>query len=181
MLAGMKRLSIIAVLLFGGCATTTIDVYFSPRGGAEAAIVSEVQKAECSLYVMAYGFANDDIIDALVEANASGKRLFLVLDRTNKNSPKLQKIRKSGGEIKIDARHRIMHDKVIIIDGKTVITGSYNFSKNAELYNSENLLIIRSPELVEKYERHFWDWSPIRSKRFFNSADNGVKIWHIIQ
>lgn len=157
MLAGMKRLSIIAVLLFGGCATTTIDVYFSPRGGAEAAIVSEVQKAECSLYVMAYGFANDDIIDALVEANASGKRLFLVLDRTNKNSPKLQKIRKSGGEIKIDARHRIMHDKVIIIDGKTVITGSYNFSKNAELYNSENLLIIRSPELVEKYERHFWE------------------------
>ena len=81
----------------------------------------------------------------------------MVLDRTNKNSPKLQKIRKSGGEIKIDARHRIMHDKVIIIDGKTVITGSYNFSKNAELHNSENLLIIRSPELTEKYERHFWE------------------------
>ena len=38
MLAGMKRLSIIAVLLFYGCATTNIEVYFSPRGGAEAAV-----------------------------------------------------------------------------------------------------------------------------------------------
>ncbi len=45
--------------------------------------------------------------------------------------------------------------KVIIIDHKIVITGSYNFSKAAETKNAENLLIIHSPELTALYEANF--------------------------
>jgi phosphatidylserine/phosphatidylglycerophosphate/cardiolipin synthase-like enzyme len=37
------------------------------------------------------------------------------------------------------------------IDGQTVITGSFNFTKAAEEKNAENLVIIKSPELAKLY------------------------------
>jgi phosphatidylserine/phosphatidylglycerophosphate/cardiolipin synthase-like enzyme len=49
-----------------------------------------------------------------------------------------------------------MHHKVIVIDGETVVTGSYNFSKNAETRNNENLLIIKgNREIAEAYLAEF--------------------------
>jgi phosphatidylserine/phosphatidylglycerophosphate/cardiolipin synthase-like enzyme len=35
-----------------------------------------------------------------------------------------------------------------VIDGETVMTGSFNFSANAECCNAENLLVIHRPELA---------------------------------
>lgn len=57
----------------------------------------------------------------------------------------------SGIETWIDAKHRIAHNKAMVIDGRIVITGSFNFTKSAETGNAENLLVIRSPELTKKY------------------------------
>ena len=51
----------------------------------------------------------------------------------------------------IDNKHEIAHNKVMVIDNGVVITGSFNFTKAAEEKNGENLLIIRSKELAQKY------------------------------
>jgi phosphatidylserine/phosphatidylglycerophosphate/cardiolipin synthase-like enzyme len=52
--------------------------------------------------------------------------------------------------------HAIAHNKIIIVDGATLITGSFNFTKQAEDTNGENLLIIAArPKLVEAYEKNF--------------------------
>ena len=56
-----------------------------------------------------------------------------------------------GIPVRIDAQHAIAHNKIMVIDGATVITGSFNFTKNAEENNAENLLVIRSPDLAAKY------------------------------
>ncbi len=56
-----------------------------------------------------------------------------------------------GIPVRIDAQHAIAHNKVMVIDGQTLITGSFNFTKAAEENNAENLLVIRSPELAAKY------------------------------
>ena len=48
----------------------------------------------------------------------------------------------------IDANHAIAHNKVIVIDGEIVLTGSFNFTKAAQEKNAENLLIIRDPALA---------------------------------
>lgn len=53
--------------------------------------------------------------------------------------------------MKIDAAHAIAHNKVMIIDGETVITGSFNFTKAAEEKNAENLLVIHDRALATKY------------------------------
>lgn len=39
----------------------------------------------------------------------------------------------------------------MVIDGQTVITGSFNFTKAAEEHNAENLLILKDPELAKRY------------------------------
>ena len=51
----------------------------------------------------------------------------------------------------LTTKHAIAHNKIIVIDGKTVITGSFNFTKAAEEKNAENLLIIKSTELAKIY------------------------------
>jgi phosphatidylserine/phosphatidylglycerophosphate/cardiolipin synthase-like enzyme len=51
----------------------------------------------------------------------------------------------------IDSVNGIAHNKIMIIEQETVITGSFNFTRAAEEYNAENLLIIRSKELAREY------------------------------
>jgi phosphatidylserine/phosphatidylglycerophosphate/cardiolipin synthase-like enzyme len=48
-----------------------------------------------------------------------------------------------------------MHHKVLLIDGEFVITGSYNFSNNAELRNDENTLILYNPDIAGMYQAEF--------------------------
>lgn len=55
----------------------------------------------------------------------------------------------------IDPSHARAHDKVVVIDHETVITGSFNISKSAETQNSENMLIIRSTELARLYRENW--------------------------
>ena len=61
----------------------------------------------------------------------------------------------AGIPVKIDAQHAIAHNKVMIIDDETVITGSFNFTKAAEDNNAENLLIIHDKKLAERYIKNW--------------------------
>jgi len=63
----------------------------------------------------------------------------------------------AGIETMIDAKHAIAHNKVIVIDGSVVITGSFNFTKAAEEKNAENLLVIRDAGLAGKYVGNWKD------------------------
>lgn len=55
----------------------------------------------------------------------------------------------------IDDAHRINHNKVMVIDQQTVITGSFNFTKSAELYNAENLLLLEDRGLAQRYANNW--------------------------
>jgi phosphatidylserine/phosphatidylglycerophosphate/cardiolipin synthase-like enzyme len=53
-----------------------------------------------------------------------------------------------------------MHNKFIVIDEDTIMTGSYNFTTNAEENNRENLIIIPNKIVAQKYYKQFniyWD------------------------
>jgi len=59
--------------------------------------------------------------------------------------------------VKIDSEHAIAHNKVMVIDGVTVITGSFNFTKAAEENNAENLLVIHDKALADRYMKKWQD------------------------
>ena len=54
-------------------------------------------------------------------------------------------------ETTYDKNHAIDHNKVLVLDGKTVITGSFNWTVSAEERNAENLLIIHDRQLAGAY------------------------------
>ena len=130
-----------------------IEVYFSPHGGCTAAVVREIGEAQKTLLVQAYSFTSAPIADAVAEAHRRGVAVAVLLDksqRTEKYSS-ADFLLHNGVTTLIDDDHNIAHNKIMIIDGRTVITGSFNFSKNAENENAENLLVIRDEKLAAIY------------------------------
>jgi phosphatidylserine/phosphatidylglycerophosphate/cardiolipin synthase-like enzyme len=141
---------------------TPVQVYFSPHGGCKEAIVEALNHAKTEVLVQAYSFTSALIAKALVEAHKRGVHVEVVLDKSNKNKrgkySAADFTAHAGISTYIDAAHAIAHNKVMIIDKETVITGSFNFTKAAENNNAENLLIIRSKDLakeyIENWEKH---------------------------
>lgn len=129
------------------------SVYFSPRGGAQDALVDEIGKARMNIYVQAYSFTSNPIIAALIEAHQRGVKVEILLDKSQRgdNPSSIGLVKKIGIPTFIDSRHGIAHNKIMIIDDKTLVTGSFNFTKAAEERNAENLLIIYSSELARLY------------------------------
>lgn len=133
------------------------EIYFSPKGGAETAISRNIREATEDISVLAYSFTSDYICDSLILAYKKGVHIRVILDKsqlTAKNS-KIQRLKDAGIPLYIDHTHAIAHNKVIIIDRRVAITGSYNFTKSAEERNAENLLIIHSCSLSAKYLQNF--------------------------
>ncbi|WP_075355221.1 phospholipase D family protein [Desulfovibrio sp. DV] len=165
----MKKI-FIAICFLSICATsyaydltlkdTPVSIYFSPKGGAQQALVDAIGTAKESIYVQAYSFTSAPIAKALIDAAQRGIKLEAILDKSQRKATYTGAtfLKNEGIPVWIDAKHAIAHNKVMIIDGATVITGSFNFTKAAEEKNAENLLIIRDSGLaklyLENWERH---------------------------
>lgn len=150
--------------------TGTIEVAFSPRSGATAAIIKAIAEARSSMLVSAYSFTSKEIASALLAAKKRGVSVKIILDKSQMSQSYSSStfFMNQGFDMRIDAKHAIYHNKVIIIDDKTVITGSFNFTKAAEMKNAENVIIIRNnPELAKRYTenwRHHWQESTVPSR-----------------
>lgn len=157
----MRRILVLLLCLFvtGSAVTATAaptrnwQVYFSPKGGCTDAVVTALAQARTNVLVQAYSFTSAPIAKALADAHKRGVQVQVVLDksqRTEKYSSATF-LRNNGIPTFIDAKHAIAHNKVMVIDGRTVITGSFNFTKAAESSNAENLLIIEDQALAARY------------------------------
>lgn len=147
------RIFILAWLFTVSALAGDIQVYFSPKGGCTEAVVESLNKATNSVLVQAYSFTSAPIAKALVDAHKRGVDVRVILDKSNKTATYSSADFVAHAKIAtfIDAKHAIAHNKIMILDGQTVITGSFNFTKAAEQSNAENLLVIHDKELAEKY------------------------------
>jgi phosphatidylserine/phosphatidylglycerophosphate/cardiolipin synthase-like enzyme len=136
-----------------------IRAYFSPKGGCQEAIVAELKSARREILVLAYSFTADPLTFGLVDAKKRGLNVEIVLDKSNEleRYSDMHFFIENSMDVKVDHDHAIAHNKVIIIDGKTLITGSYNFTNQAEHENAENIVIIKGhPELINAYRTYFF-------------------------
>jgi len=139
-------------------ATGTVDVYFSPKGGAAEAIIREIDHARKDIFIQAYSFTSAPIAKALVNAHKRGVRVEVLLDKSQRTSKYSSSdfFAHAGIPTFIDSSHAIAHSKIMIIDGSTLITGSFNFTRAAEEKNAENLLIFKGNKpLADRYIENF--------------------------
>ena len=151
----MKRLLCLLILAVPACNHAAdapprplppISVHFSPNGGCTDAIVKEIHNAQTSILVQAYSFTSTPIAKALVDAHKRGLKIEVILDKSQRTEKYSEAdfLHNMGIQVKIDAKHAIAHNKVMVIDEGVVITGSFNFTRAAEENNAENLLVIRA-------------------------------------
>lgn len=147
-------------------------VWFSPNGGATDACVTTLNGAKRTVYVQAYSFTSAAIAKALVDARQRGLVVEVILDKSQRGEHYTEAdfISHAGIPTYIDARHAIAHNKIMIIDGEIVITGSFNFTKSAEENNAENLLILRDPALAARYYRN-WQEHKVHSDVFISRSE----------
>lgn len=147
--------------------STPVQIFFSPQGGCTEAIVNEIGNAKSEIYVQAYSFTSKEIAEAVIKAHKKRIHVEIMLDKSNLSA------KYSAGDYTahmgiityIDDKHAIAHNKIIILDKETVITGSFNFTKAAEEKNAENLLMIKSKELAKRYIEN-WENHKKHSHRY---------------
>jgi len=146
------------------------SVYFSPQGGCPQAIIKELDGAKKEVLVQAYSFTSTPIAKALVKAHQRGVKVKVILDKCqNQKRRKYSSadfLAQCGIPTVVDAAHAIAHDKVMVIDGESVMTGSFDLTPGAEEQNAENLLVIRDRELLGRYTQNFWEHE-VHSEPYF--------------
>lgn len=127
-------------------------VYFSPAGGCTESVVGAIHRAGKEIRVQAYSFTSAPIAAALVDAHRRGVDVRVILDRRQAAGVgcRGQELAAAGILVATDGKHPIAHNKLILIDGRWVITGSFNFSAQAER-NAENLLVLDDAGLALRY------------------------------
>lgn len=139
---------------------TEIEAYFSPEDGIASKIVELIDNAQESIDFLAYSFSAGDISEAMIARAQAGVTLAGVFDKTQaaatESSSAYFVLQSAGLDVRLDSSPQNMHDKIILIDGRIVITGSYNFSAAAENQNDENILIIHNTDIAGLYQQDFW-------------------------
>jgi phosphatidylserine/phosphatidylglycerophosphate/cardiolipin synthase-like enzyme len=143
-------------------AGTLIQALFSPEDDAADFLTDVVQQAESSIYFMAFSFTQDDIGNAMIERYQSGVTVSGIFETRASETEysELTAFYCLDMPVRQDGNPRTFHHKVIILDELWVVTGSYNFSENADESNNENLLIIENADIAALYLQEFerrWD------------------------
>ena len=131
--------------------------YFSPQDSPERYVVERIAQAKESVRFLTFSFTSDLITEAMIARQEAGLRVEGVMEQRNAEGvgSEYGKLRMAGIEVLRDGNCYTMHHKIIIIDERTVITGSFNFTARANELNVENLLIIDDPAIAARYSEEF--------------------------
>jgi phosphatidylserine/phosphatidylglycerophosphate/cardiolipin synthase-like enzyme len=133
---------------------TPVEIYFSPDDGVAGRILELLNLAHESIYFMAFSFTSDDLAKAIIDRQIAGVEIGGIMDGDQLKmniGNEYENFRKNYLDVLLDANPGLMHHKVIIIDKRIVITGSYNFTASAEAKNDENIIIIFDSDIAAQY------------------------------
>lgn len=152
----------------------TVQALFAPAMDVPAQVIARIRAARESIAFLAFAFTHDGIGTAMVERARAGVRVRGVVESLQSDRPEgeLGRFRaagltaeqpagqpgaacRDGPGVLTDGNTGLMHHKVIIIDGRTVVFGSFNFTRNAAEDNDENLLIVDSPAIATRFLEEF--------------------------
>ena len=136
---------------------TPVDVFFAPEDDAMDRLVPLVRMAKDEIRFMAFSFTHDGLGEELVRQSRRGVDVQGVFEdrNTNDDYTELHRLACNGLDVRVDGNPATMHHKVFIIDGKIIVTGSFNFSNNANNSNDENMVFLNNDTIAQAYLREF--------------------------
>lgn len=134
----------------------TIETLFCPEDNCKERVIDTINNAKSSIYFMLFYMTDRDIANIIIKKHQQGIKIKGILEKRNNNKwSQFNYLNNSNIDIILDKNNANLHHKVFIIDNKTVITGSYNPTKNGNLHNDENILILHNREIASKYLEEF--------------------------
>lgn len=135
---------------------TAVEAHFD--NDCEKALIGEIEKSKKDIRIAIYSFTRFSIANALKKAAQSGVQIKVIWDKTQYDSSEYsEKIKGILQDAKIEVfifeGEPKMHHKFAIIDSKTVVTGSFNFTTSAAKFNYENMVIIKETGVAEKFSK----------------------------
>ena len=136
---------------------TNIQVLFSPEDKAISHIIPYIQAAKKSIRFMAFTYTQEQLGKAMLDAMKNGVSVSGVFEATGSDSEysQMTPLFCAKAPVRQDGNPSFMHHKVIIIDEHIVITGSLNFTDNADQQNNENVIIIDNADIAKLYTAEF--------------------------
>lgn len=136
---------------------TILQILFSPEDKAISHIIPYVQSAKKSIRFMAFTYTQPLLGQAMLDALKNGVDVSGVFEATGADSVYGQMTPLYCGKalVRTDGNPAFLHHKVIVIDERIVITGSLNFTDNADQSNNENVIIIDNAEIAKLYTAEF--------------------------
>jgi phosphatidylserine/phosphatidylglycerophosphate/cardiolipin synthase-like enzyme len=137
-------------------------VFFSPGDQCRDAIIHHLDNSLSSIKICVFTISDDRISDMILHRHARGMKIQIITDNDKcyDLGSDIEKLCKAGIEVRVDKTPYHMHHKFAIIDNKTVLTGSYNWTLSAARYNHENILVTSDKDVVSKFKGEFdklWD------------------------
>ena len=136
---------------------TLIQIYFSPEDDVLDRIIPIVAGAQTNIRFLAFSFTDYPLAKAMIDRYTAGVDVAGVYEKTGSETEgaELRTFFCALVPVRQDGNPRFLHDKLIVVDNRIVITGSFNFSNNATDNNDENVIIIDSPEIAALYMQEF--------------------------
>lgn len=175
---------ILAVLHSASWASTLTnaqyEICFTPGQQCTKLITDNINAANHSIFLQAYSFTSSPIAKAIVDAKNRGVEVKVLLDKSQVNNSRYSSstyLQNNGVSVYVDHKPAIAHNKIIIIDEKTTITGSFNFTKAAEYRNAENVIIITDKVVAQKY-LHNWNYRYRQSMAVLSYLGKRATVQH---
>ncbi len=167
-LAGVYRQEVLEVLgdgpseFQGGKVNEFFELHFAPDERLDSVLASQIRKAQDSIDIAMFGLTERKVQKELIKALERGVKVNIVTEQKMANKTPLdEKVEQAGAKV-VRAANRVgpysaMHHKYAVVDGKRLITGACNWTKNGTRYSDEDILVVDSEALARQYQENFRD------------------------
>lgn len=138
-----------------------VESYFSPSDRTTTQVKNTLRRSSADVAFALFSFTRRDIADTLIARKNAGKRVRGVMD-SNVDPEQFNYLTANAIDVKLEPTATLLHHKYAIVDGTRgssgpnwAITGSANWSNNAENSNNENILIVQSSRVANLYLQEF--------------------------
>eukprot|EP01113_Clastostelium_recurvatum_P036190 TRINITY_DN512_c0_g1_i2.p1 TRINITY_DN512_c0_g1~~TRINITY_DN512_c0_g1_i2.p1 ORF type:complete len:164 (-),score=37.25 TRINITY_DN512_c0_g1_i2:43-534(-) len=113
--------------------------------------------AQHTMDICVFNITDNRIAHVIEAAHRRGVKVRIISDDDQAMSlgSDIVELNKHGIPVATDNTKAHMHHKYCVIDGRLLLTGSFNWTRSASLENRENIIITADAELVKKFDANF--------------------------